>query len=45
MIHRLRFVRGERQVLAEHPFLRAVPRGSEPSDFGEVAFAWRVVAG
>ena len=38
-------VRREQQVLAEHPFLRAVPRGSEPNDFGEVALAARVVVG
>jgi hypothetical protein len=43
--HRPALVRREQQVLAEHPFLRAFPRGSEPGYLSEVAFTVLVVTG
>lgn len=41
--HRPVLVGREKQVLAEHPSLRVVPRGGEPGDLGEVTLAWRVI--
>lgn len=43
--HRPVLVKREKEVLAEHPSLRVVPRGGEPGDLGEVTLAWRVVTG